>query len=423
MSLTSGVNLTALEINLDINDTDNISNSTNNQNVSRWGNYIQENITLQPTYLTSGGYNANLSYVQFTKSGGESLQNNITAQPTITVDTSNGMTFVMCYRWTGSVSGGEFERILEFGNATVGDGVVDNSIILGRDGNTGRTYISSWEPYNGSSSSNYTTDPTTNNVIPNVINSWIFASVLYNSTTNGIRTFVNTTSQSGINMTPYFNYTPVSGSIPSRTVTNATISARLQTDSYGSNSNLDLSLLQVYEGEFTMDQVNATYSTFINGTSFIVSGGSDAICFLKDTMITMGDGEVKPIQDVQVGDMINTSGGPKEVIKLYHKMYNNEERFWPYNVDGVFVSGQHAVVKENKLYFARDIGKRVDGYRSKIPYYHIQVNSDQVGIKYDNTWFELWDGHEPGMSAEYCWFVGGENKNDYRRIKLVNLIL
>ena len=30
MSLTSGVNLTALEINLDINDTDNISNSTNN---------------------------------------------------------------------------------------------------------------------------------------------------------------------------------------------------------------------------------------------------------------------------------------------------------------------------------------------------------------------------------------------------------
>lgn len=44
------------------------------------------------------------------------------------------------------------------------------------------------------------------------------------------------------------------------------------------------------------------------------AGDHDDFCFVQDTMITMSDGSLKPIQDICVGDMVQTPAGAKAVL-------------------------------------------------------------------------------------------------------------
>jgi hypothetical protein len=55
---------------------------------------------------------------------------------------------------------------------------------------------------------------------------------------------------------------------------------------------------------------------------------------------------------VKEGDIVKTTRGSSKVTKLYSMILPNNESSRPYNVNGLLVSGNHLVMKENNLYQA-----------------------------------------------------------------------
>ncbi|MHB8123403.1 MAG: hypothetical protein ACYDG4_14750 [Desulfuromonadaceae bacterium] len=72
--------------------------------------------------------------------------------------------------------------------------------------------------------------------------------------------------------------------------------------------------IQLAKKELPCIMINHVYKTMEMFSKTVIPGG----CLGKDTLITMYDGSLKPIQDIAVNDMVKTLEGPKPVTDIWN---------------------------------------------------------------------------------------------------------
>ena len=79
-----------------------------------------------------------------------------------------------------------------------------------------------------------------------------------------------------------------------------------------------------------------------------LSGGGSVLCFVAGTMITMIGGNEKPVQHIEVGDMVATLTGAKRVLWVESASVEVTEKTRPYFIRGLEVSPQHRILIPGK---------------------------------------------------------------------------
>jgi hypothetical protein len=107
-------------------------------------------------------------------------------------------------------------------------------------------------------------------------------------------------------------------------------------------------------------------------------------CFDKNTLLLMQDGQIKPIIDVQVGDVLENDN--KVTAKIKVVMKGSEM----YNLNGVIVSDSHVVEYNNKWIHVshHPHALKLDLYAE--PYLYC-LNTSKKTITINNTVFTDWD--------------------------------
>lgn len=102
-------------------------------------------------------------------------------------------------------------------------------------------------------------------------------------------------------------------------------------------------------------------------------------CFLEGTLIVLSNGYTKPVERLQVGDLVWTSRGPQPVLHVASwRPTNYRDR--PCIVRSIHLSPGHRVLLEGEVMTALDA---CNGKRGKIDgksYYHVLIN-DHAWLK------------------------------------------
>ena len=107
-------------------------------------------------------------------------------------------------------------------------------------------------------------------------------------------------------------------------------------------------------------------------------------CFDKNVQVKMGDGSIKNIMDVQVGDVLEH--GTKVTAKM--KLDASDLRM--FNINGVVVSESHVVKYGSKWIYVRDHPGAVEIFNYGEPYlYCLNTSSKQIVL--NDTIFTDWD--------------------------------
>ena len=107
-------------------------------------------------------------------------------------------------------------------------------------------------------------------------------------------------------------------------------------------------------------------------------------CFDKNTLLVMQDGQIKPIIDIQVGDVLENDN--KVTAKIKVDVTGSDM----YNLNGVTVSDSHVVEYNNKWIHVSQHphALKIDMYVE--PYLYC-LNTSQKTITINNTVFSDWD--------------------------------
>lgn len=147
-------------------------------------------------------------------------------------------------------------------------------------------------------------------------------------------------------------------------------------------------------------------------TSEVVPDTAIPICFLKGSMVMMGDGSKKAVQDVVKGDVVMTQNGPEKVVDTLYMKMNNTIINSPYRVGNAKLSYQHLVSRDGKLYLAGNIGTRMILPNKYIEYYHMKVEGGIASLlSVDDQWCESWDGYGQDVSHEVKGYIVLRNSN------------
>jgi hypothetical protein len=107
-------------------------------------------------------------------------------------------------------------------------------------------------------------------------------------------------------------------------------------------------------------------------------------CFDKNVQVKMGDGSIKNMMDVQVGDVLEH--GTKVTAKM--KLDASDLRM--FNINGVVVSESHVVKYGSKWIYVRDHPGAVEIFNYDEPYlYCLNTSSKQIIL--NDTIFTDWD--------------------------------
>ena len=67
-----------------------------------------------------------------------------------------------------------------------------------------------------------------------------------------------------------------------------------------------------------------------------------------------------------------TQKGVEEVIDTLYMKFVNESESMPYRVGNVLVSSRHLIYRNKTMYYASDIGEKVEVKDDVIHYYHLK---------------------------------------------------
>ena len=128
-----------------------------------------------------------------------------------------------------------------------------------------------------------------------------------------------------------------------------------------------------------------------------LSGGGSVPCFTAGTWITMMGGDEKPVQDIEVGDMVATLTGSKRVLWVGSALAKGTEKTCPYNIYGLFVSPQHHILTPGKGLIAAKHHPAAVGtqWLDKIVIYHHFLLEEHSIVWANGVLCEsLWPGKE-----------------------------
>lgn len=145
--------------------------------------------------------------------------------------------------------------------------------------------------------------------------------------------------------------------------------------------------------------IGAIVAVAIGAMAGTAASYKDSFCFAPDTFIIMKDGSVKPISQIQLGDVLLDG----IVVDSVMKMSGKEVLLW--SINGVYVTGTHLVKKENEegWHPVKDDSRAIrtsyiEGYVYCLntSTHTIPVQSSQSKLLYFRDWEELEDTDTTG---------------------------
>lgn len=128
-----------------------------------------------------------------------------------------------------------------------------------------------------------------------------------------------------------------------------------------------------------------------------LSGGGSVPCFVTGTMITMMGGDEKPVQDIEVGDMVATLTGSKRVLWVGSAEVEVTEKTRPCALYGLEVSPQHRILIPGKGLIAakyHPAAFEVAWPGLTVPYHHFLLEEHSIVWADDVLCESLWPGKE-----------------------------
>ena len=126
-----------------------------------------------------------------------------------------------------------------------------------------------------------------------------------------------------------------------------------------------------------------------------LSGGGSVPCFVAGTMITMMGGDEKPVQDIEVGDMVATLTGSKRVLWVGSAEVEVTEKTQTYSIGGfvIGVSPQHRILIPGKGLIAakhHPAAFEVTWFGKTVAYHHFLLEEHSIvwadGILCESLW-------------------------------------
>lgn len=128
-----------------------------------------------------------------------------------------------------------------------------------------------------------------------------------------------------------------------------------------------------------------------------LSGGGSAPCFVADTQITMMGGNEKPVQYIEVGDMVATLTGAKRVLWVESAEVEITDKTRPYAIRHLWVSPQHRILIPGKGLMAakhHPDAEEAAWFCETVPYHHFLLEEHSI-VWADGVLCEsLWPGKE-----------------------------
>ena len=130
-----------------------------------------------------------------------------------------------------------------------------------------------------------------------------------------------------------------------------------------------------------------------------LSGGGSVPCFVTGTMITMMGGDEKPVQDIEVGDMVATLTGSKRVLWVGSAEVEVTEKTQTYSIGGfvIGVSPQHRILIPGKGLIAakhHPAAFEVTWFGKTVTYHHFLLEEHSIVWANDVLCESLWPGEE-----------------------------
>lgn len=130
-----------------------------------------------------------------------------------------------------------------------------------------------------------------------------------------------------------------------------------------------------------------------------LSGGGSVPCFVAGTMITMMGGDEKPVQDIEVGDMVATLTGSKRVLWVGSAEVEVTEKTQTYSIGGfvIGVSPQHRILIPGKGLIAakhHPAAFEVTWFGKTVTYHHFLLEEHSIVWANDILCESLWPGKE-----------------------------
>ena len=130
-----------------------------------------------------------------------------------------------------------------------------------------------------------------------------------------------------------------------------------------------------------------------------LSGGGSVPCFVAGTMITMMGGDEKPVQDIEVGDMVATLTGSKRVLWVGSAEVEVTEKTQTYSIGGfvIGVSPQHRILIPGKGLIAakhHPAAFEVTWFGKTVAYHHFLLEEHSIVWANGVLCESLWPGKE-----------------------------
>ena len=124
-----------------------------------------------------------------------------------------------------------------------------------------------------------------------------------------------------------------------------------------------------------------------------LSGGGSVPCFVAGTRIAMMGGSEKPVQHIEVGDMVATLTGAKRVLWVGSAEVEVTDKTRPYAVHGILFSPQHRILIPGRGLIAakrHPLAWQEFCFGRTVPYHHFLLEEHSIvwadGILCESLW-------------------------------------